>query len=105
MKLTPMDMLIWEKWNEIKIEYQAERHVDILDVIVDIYSLESTKDQRYQFKKQLLKLLGKYEEHSHEELASSKGGQYEVMFNEGLIPHYDPKMKMKSPLTEVKGGK
>ena len=102
MKLTPMDLVVWEKWNEVKIEHQAERHIDVLDMMVRLYTTEQhTKDNRYNFKKQLLKILAKYGEAEHEALANEKGGQYEVMFNEGLIPHYDTTREKRSPINQV----
>ena len=71
-------------------------------MMVRLYTTEQhTKDNRYNFKKQLLKILAKYGEAEHEALANEKGGQYEVMFNEGLIPHYDTTREKRSPINQV----
>lgn len=99
LNLTPMDLLIWEKWNEVKIEHQAAKHDDVIDLIVSLYTTENhTKHHRYNFKKQLLKILAKFRESEHEALAKDKGGQYEMIYDKGLTPHYDQSRKKKNPL-------
>lgn len=102
LSLTPMDLLIWEKWNEVKIEHQAAKHEDVIDLIVSIYTTENhTKHQRYNFKKQLLKILAKFKETEYEALAKDKGGQYEMIYDKGLTPHHDSSRTRTSPLKQV----